>query len=339
MATIDTEGNRKALDDYFPTLSWLLNEIYSSRTKFLELARTSKPKQQREVFTWLAGCAEQAWEKCEKYYKKADESAAYYAAVVLNPELKYAWFEQEWKDNEEAQNADWLGTVKEEVEALWKEEYCGKYRIDDTQNRVQRAPVEPRSQLALLYEKKANYKRIRLSPTPTASSTSPPPHRDQFSEYCETNLYKRSEGEVFEPISHWQERYNSMRDLARFALDMLAIPPMADACERLFSSAKLLLTDRRSRLKMDAIEANECLRSFYGPPKRGSFDDEATGILEYEAGEVIREVTGEQMEDVEEQTAVVSDDEGSVIEAENTIGSDIEDVIYSDSETELDLGL
>jgi hypothetical protein len=30
---------------------------------------------------------------------------------------------------------------------------------------------------------------------------------------------------------------------------------MSDECERLFSSAKLLITDRRSCLKMDIIEA------------------------------------------------------------------------------------
>ena len=35
------------------------------------------------------------------------------------------------------------------------------------------------------------------------------------------------------------------------ALDALAVLAMSDECERLFSSAKLLLTDRRSRLQMD----------------------------------------------------------------------------------------
>jgi len=56
------------------------------------------------------------------------------------------------------------------------------------------------------------------------------------------------------------------------ALDILAVPPMSDEIELVFSSAKLLLTDRRSRLKMDIIEANECLRSWYGRPEKGSFD-------------------------------------------------------------------
>ena len=36
--------------------------------------------------------------------------------------------------------------------------------------------------------------------------------------------------------------------LARFALDILVIPPILDQCERLFSSVKILLKDYRFRL-------------------------------------------------------------------------------------------
>ncbi len=49
---------------------------------------------------------------------------------------------------------------------------------------------------------------------------------------------------------------------------------MSDEVERLFSSAKILLEDRRARLKIDIIEANECLRHFYGKPEKGSFDED-----------------------------------------------------------------
>jgi hypothetical protein len=52
----------------------------------------------------------------------------------------------------------------------------------------------------------------------------------------------------------------------------LAIPSMSAACERIFSSAKLLLNDRRSYLKPDIIEANECLRHWYGASTKGAFD-------------------------------------------------------------------
>ena len=85
------------------------------------------------------------------------------------------------------------------------------------------------------------------------------------------------------------------------ALDILAVLPMSDEIERVFSSAKLLLTDRRSHLKMDIIEANECLRSWYGHPEKGSFD--STGP----------EVGGEsQAEEGEEGTDEGGDDSRSV---------------------------
>ena len=59
----------------------------------------------------------------------------------------------------------------------------------------------------------------------------------------------------------WNDRYSTQPDLARMVLDALAVPAMSDECERLFSSAKLLLTDRRSRLRMDIVEACEYLRT------------------------------------------------------------------------------
>jgi hypothetical protein len=47
---------------------------------------------------------------------------------------------------------------------------------------------------------------------------------------------------------------------------------MSDECERLFSSAKLTIVDRRGRLKVDIIEACECLRAWYGRPQ---FEDDS----------------------------------------------------------------
>jgi len=60
---------------------------------------------------------------------------------------------------------------------------------------------------------------------------------------------------------------------------------MLDECERLFSSAKILLEDQRLWLKMDIIKANELLRHLYGPPLKGAFDDDdveaVEGVEEY----------------------------------------------------------
>ena len=54
------------------------------------------------------------------------------------------------------------------------------------------------------------------------------------------------------------------------AIDVLSIPAMSAEPERLFSSAKITITDRRNHLESDIIEALECLKSWYNIP---SVDD------------------------------------------------------------------
>ena len=46
------------------------------------------------------------------------------------------------------------------------------------------------------------------------------------------------------------------------ALDILTIPAMSAAPERLFSSANITISDRRNRLHSDTTEAIECLKSW-----------------------------------------------------------------------------
>jgi len=57
---------------------------------------------------------------------------------------------------------------------------------------------------------------------------------------------------------------------------------MLDKYERLFSSYKILLEDYRSCLQMDIIEANKCLRHWYGPPRKGTFNNTDVGATEGE---------------------------------------------------------
>ena len=84
-----------------------------------------------------------------------------------------------------------------------------------------------------------------------------------------------NEPESTNALEFWNARYNTQPDLARFALDMLAIPMMSAECERVFSSAKHLVTDARNRLNPDIIEANECLKHWFGKSNEETTDDEA----------------------------------------------------------------
>jgi hypothetical protein len=49
----------------------------------------------------------------------------------------------------------------------------------------------------------------------------------------------------------------------QYALDTLSCPAMSTECERVFSSAKKLITLERNQLGEDIIEACECLKAWW----------------------------------------------------------------------------
>jgi hypothetical protein len=51
--------------------------------------------------------------------------------------------------------------------------------------------------------------------------------------------------------------------LFQYALDTLSCPAMSTECERVFSSAKKLITPERNHLGEDIIEACECLKAWW----------------------------------------------------------------------------
>ena len=60
----------------------------------------------------------------------------------------------------------------------------------------------------------------------------------------------------------WLEQRTTYPALLVMALDILSIPAMEAEPERLFSGAKVTLTDRRNRMKVEVLEALECLKSW-----------------------------------------------------------------------------
>jgi hypothetical protein len=59
------------------------------------------------------------------------------------------------------------------------------------------------------------------------------------------------------------------------ALDVLSIPAISAELERLFSSAKISITDRRNRLGIESIKAIECLKSWFNKGSIIAFADDA----------------------------------------------------------------
>ena len=95
-------------------------------------------------------------------------------------------------------------------------------------------------------------------------------------------LGSQEENDAFDPIKWWKEHEKEYPTLACIAYDLFAIPCSSAEPERVFSGylvifdfkincrCGLTITDLRSRLLPDVVEAVECLRWWM---KRGFLDD------------------------------------------------------------------
>ncbi|KAG4275822.1 hypothetical protein FPRO04_14338 [Fusarium proliferatum] len=230
-ATLLSEGKKTSLADWFSTLDCLLREINETKDHYDTI-----DTEDDNNFTWkyLQGCADAAWLKCEEYYSNqqlnwqnrfpedTDLPPAYYAAQMLDPYRKWAWFRQEWVLQAGKEKQKWFDNAQSAVKQLWETEYKGRYAVE-----MLPPPLRKERYPDPAFDRQREHKRIRIDAPVSAADL----------------------------------------DLARFALDLFAISPMSDECERLFSSAKLTIVDRRGRLKADIIEACECLRAWYGKPR------------------------------------------------------------------------
>jgi len=81
------ESREIGLQDWVPILDRLISHFYEASQRFKSLADESS------IYEWLHICCEVAWEKLNEYYQLADKSPVYYTAMVMDPSLKYEWFD------------------------------------------------------------------------------------------------------------------------------------------------------------------------------------------------------------------------------------------------------
>ncbi|KAG9381623.1 hypothetical protein A1F94_006868 [Pyrenophora tritici-repentis] len=227
-ATLLSEGKKTSLADWFSTLDCLLREISETKDHYHDIHTEDDNN-----FTWkyLQGCADAAWLKCVEYYNNqqlnwqnrfpedTDLPPAYYAAQIL---IHIA-------------SGDGSGKT---VKHLWETEYKEGTLSRCCHHQPGRRDPDP------AFDRQREHKRIRID-APVSTT-------DLYEQYISTDRLHNEEAGCNEAIAYWLSRYDSQRDLARFALDI---------------SAKLTIVDRRGRLKADIIEACECLRAWYGKPQ------------------------------------------------------------------------
>ncbi|KAF5705165.1 ribonuclease H [Fusarium mundagurra] len=215
----------KALESSFATLDNVLLAM-----DFV-LAQFEAGKEANVDDPVMAPMYNSGWAKMDKYYRLTDESPAYVAAIVLHPSHKWHYIQENWKK-------EWVESSKELLETLWNE-----YKPVESPLPLCEVPSATTNEFL-------NWRNKHLQPSLIT---------DEYERYCKSErVYGFTSALAWWLEETQQKNYPS---LSKMAVDILSIPAMSAEPDRLFSGAKITITDRRNRLGSDVIEALECLKS------------------------------------------------------------------------------
>jgi hypothetical protein len=179
-----------------------------------------------------------AWAKLNTYYDLLSESPLFAASNILHPGRGIGWQERCWASRE-----DWLGTAKRELRIFFERWYPR-----DTPDAI---PDPPRQ--------RENRQKEEEDPTYVQWVNAFKPKDDELEDELE-RYYRQKLQNVDDPFQWWVARKLEFPRLSAFALDILAIPGMASACERVFSIAKLTVSSQRHSLTAEKIEKIQLLK-------------------------------------------------------------------------------
>ncbi|KAJ0126353.1 Uncharacterized protein HZ326_30544 [Fusarium oxysporum f. sp. albedinis] len=218
----------KALESSFATLDNILLAM-----DFV-LAQFEAGKEAYIDYPIMAPLYNSGWAKLDKYYRLTDESPAYVAAIVLHPSHKWHYIQENWKK-------EWVESSKKLMETLWND-----YKPVESPLPLCEVPSTTTNEFL-------NWRNKHLQPSLVT---------DEYERYCNS---ERVYG-FTSALAWWLEetQQKNYPNLSKIAVDILSIPAMSAEPERLFSGAKITITDRRNRLGSDVAEALDCLKSWFG---------------------------------------------------------------------------
>lgn len=179
----------------------------------------------------LKASTKMAWKLLDKYYGMMDRAPVYYAAVALDPRMKFEYFQGEWPEA-------WVMIAKKGVKKLWEKNF-------KKENNAGSLVSTPLTFVSKLEEHK--FKRRKLTE-----------NMDELDIYLSTP----ADIHVKDVRVWWKNQEGNFPQLSKMALCLLSIPSMSADIERVFSSTKLMITDQRYSLKEDGVEAQECLKNW-----------------------------------------------------------------------------
>jgi hypothetical protein len=177
------------------------------------------------------------WMKLDEYYSKTDSHYAVYAcATLLHPALRTAHFHKHWT----GENQGAIAVMINEVRTIWREQYL------------------PRKQLNMqVNAEQSIFDAFLFAPDSSVN------RKTEFEVYIRQDPDEVQRIDEINPVQWWASKKLNFPTLRLLAFDVLSIPAMSAECERVFSSAKKMITPDRSGLNNDIVEACECLKYWW----------------------------------------------------------------------------
>ncbi|KAF5367905.1 hypothetical protein D9757_011237 [Collybiopsis confluens] len=191
-------------------------------------AMVEEYKSQMQRFPYLTDVIQAGIDKLNNYYQRLYNIPAYILAMVLNPEAKLSFYNDAY-DRDHAKSI-FIDAVK-------------SYRGNDAENVL---PEITELTFAERFLRGQHEKRTR----PGISSVED-----------EVNLYlAESCSEPVDLLGYWKDNKKRYPTIYKLAMDILPIQGTSVPCERVFSSAKHTLTDRRTSMSTHLVEALQILK-------------------------------------------------------------------------------
>ena len=195
-----------------------------------------------------------------------------YAALVLHPSYKMAWFKDNWRKYPE-----WIKTVSDGMEDLVAE-YGRECNETQTETKESEEPRLVRRKVsAAIVREREEYEALGLIGSDDENDimeammsvdTSYSNHNHTKQARVESELVQWNKMElekVDSPLRYWlvlsNLPLNRFPVLTELALDVFSIPVMSAECERVFSETKRPISDDRNQLSAKTIEAIQCQKN------------------------------------------------------------------------------
>ncbi|KAM4067960.1 putative transposase [Hirsutella rhossiliensis] len=149
--------------------------------------------------------------------------------------------EKTWEDRQE-----WIERAKARVGQLWRDEYKPASQCCITRPIPEQRPDAKRPNGYKIWMKEQKATIFSMDD-------------DEYDVYCREPVIM-----VSDPLKWWLDPAQRRRfpGLSLMAIDILSIAPMSAETERLFSKAKLSVTDQRGSINVETLNLLECLRSW-----------------------------------------------------------------------------